>query len=209
LFKGEKNIGPYAGLNFLLDKADGEYIAIQDHDDVWFLDKLDKQVQFLDKNQDYIACGTNTYYFYEKEMKFVLDKKPLQVNFVDHTSLMFRNKNFSYNVDYIFADEYFEKKILIKKGKIACIQEALTIHRIRNDGKNLSASRFNFSWKSIRQFFEINGFGLKSIMSLIIFILNLWLPRKMIWSIHHFFSKRDVVFLDYDDFIKLYRDINV
>ncbi|MDO8537018.1 MAG: glycosyltransferase, partial [bacterium] len=41
-----------------LREALGEYIAILDDDD-WWLDpkKLEKQVEFLDKNPDYVGCG--------------------------------------------------------------------------------------------------------------------------------------------------------
>jgi glycosyltransferase involved in cell wall biosynthesis len=54
LYPSEKNLGPYGGLNFLLKKAKGEYIAIQDHDDLWHPEKLAKQVAFLEKNKKYI-----------------------------------------------------------------------------------------------------------------------------------------------------------
>jgi len=53
-FRSEKNLGPYKGLNYLLDKAQGEYIAIQDHDDIWHSEKLEKQIDFLQKNKKYI-----------------------------------------------------------------------------------------------------------------------------------------------------------
>ena len=54
LYLSEKNLGPYGGLNFLLEQATGEYIAIQDHDDLWHPQKLAKQIVFLDKNHKYI-----------------------------------------------------------------------------------------------------------------------------------------------------------
>jgi len=41
-----------------LGMAQGEYIAILDDDDVWSIpDKLDMQVDFLDRHSDYVACG--------------------------------------------------------------------------------------------------------------------------------------------------------
>ncbi len=44
--------------NFGLRQAKGEYVAILDDDDEWFdPNKLQKQVSFLDKNPDYVGCG--------------------------------------------------------------------------------------------------------------------------------------------------------
>ncbi len=44
--------------NYGLSQACGEYVAILDDDDFWiFRHKLSKQVQFLDENPDYVACG--------------------------------------------------------------------------------------------------------------------------------------------------------
>jgi glycosyltransferase involved in cell wall biosynthesis len=44
--------------NFGLRKAKGEYLAVLDDDDYWATsDKLKKQVEFLDKNPEYVGCG--------------------------------------------------------------------------------------------------------------------------------------------------------
>lgn len=50
LIFNEKNLGTYASLNRGLNAADGEFIAILNDDDLWMPTKLERQVEFLDRN---------------------------------------------------------------------------------------------------------------------------------------------------------------
>lgn len=65
LFEHPENLGPYGGLNFLLERSTGEYIAIQDHDDLWHPDKLSLQVQYLDSHPEDLGCGCAVVMYYE------------------------------------------------------------------------------------------------------------------------------------------------
>lgn len=56
--RGEENLGIARNSNRGLLMAKGAYIAIIDDDDRWSdKNKLQKQVDFLDKNGEYVACG--------------------------------------------------------------------------------------------------------------------------------------------------------
>ncbi|MHB1116408.1 glycosyltransferase [Sideroxydans sp.] len=60
-YRNEKNIGGVFGVNKAISEiATGEYIAIHHSDDVWELDKLQKQVDCLEVNPDVGAVFTNT-----------------------------------------------------------------------------------------------------------------------------------------------------
>lgn len=60
-FRNEVNIGGVYGVNKAISEiALGEYIAIHHSDDVWELDKLRKQVDFLEANPNTGAVFTNT-----------------------------------------------------------------------------------------------------------------------------------------------------
>tara|TARA_A100001011_G_scaffold51538_2_gene49589 strand:- start:1275 stop:1976 length:702 start_codon:yes stop_codon:yes gene_type:complete len=47
LFKNSENIGLTKSLNFLINKSKGEFIARQDSDDISYLDRIEKQLKFI------------------------------------------------------------------------------------------------------------------------------------------------------------------
>jgi teichuronic acid biosynthesis glycosyltransferase TuaG len=51
VFQNRKNSGVAATRNVALDAAQGEYIAFLDSDDLWFPEKLEKQIAFMDTGQ--------------------------------------------------------------------------------------------------------------------------------------------------------------
>lgn len=57
IFRNHENIGLTKSLNLLIEKATGDFIARQDSDDISFKFRLEKQVNFLHKN-DLDACTT-------------------------------------------------------------------------------------------------------------------------------------------------------
>lgn len=209
LFEGKENIGPYAGLNFLINKANGEYIAIQDHDDIWLPDKLTKQIKFLEDNQEFIGCGTNTFYYFEKRKIFILNTKPEVTDFVDHTSLVFRNRGSRYDSEHTLADEFFEKKTLSKLGKIWCIQNPLTIHRIKGDGTNLSSSRFSLSRRHIRDFFSVNVISLASFLYLFDLMSRKFFPENILWFFRKKITLRNARWISLETFQKQFPGISL
>lgn len=205
LYKSPKNTGPYLGLNFLLDKSIGKYIAIQDHDDLWLPQKLEKQIQYLNQNKNRNACGTRTYIFYENKQILISDNKPQELNYVNHTSLMFRNNGYRYNLKYLLTDEHFEKITLGgNTTKIHCLKDVLSIHRIRGDRHNLSRTRFKFNRKNISQYFEINGLSITTFINLFGIFVAKYFPPSLEWFIIDKIVKRNSKKLTLSDFKKKY-----
>lgn len=55
-FKMERNSYYCYAANFGLGKCQGKYIAFMNSDDIWNLDKLEKQVNFMEEHEEYGAC---------------------------------------------------------------------------------------------------------------------------------------------------------
>jgi len=145
LYGGKKNLGAYGGLNYLLERAAGTYIAIQDHDDLWHPDKIARQVDLLDRNHAYVGCGTAIVNYYEKYDSFLLRRQHTISRVAWHTSLVFRNAGLRYNARAKVANDFlFMRHVLCAGGKrIHNLAEPYVLRTIRADGSNLSTKWIN------------------------------------------------------------------
>lgn len=209
ILRHHSNSGPYAGLNILLSHARGQYIAIQDHDDIWLSTKLEKQIAFLEKNTSFIACGTQSYLFYEEKKLLILPREPFMTDFVGHPSLVFHNTGLRYNEGIVLADEDFEKKVLRQHGQIACLDDALIVHRIKNDGTNLSTRRFTLNKKQVKDFFRLNKVSYKTFLYFFSIISYHYLPNKIRWYIRKHVSFKKAQWLTLEAFSKLHPEVEL
>ncbi len=158
IIKSWKKLWPYWWLNFLLDNSKWEYIAIQDHDDLWTSDKLDKQVNFLNKNNKYIWCWSWQIEYYSKQKTWIITNiKWGNTNFVPHTSLIFRNWTYRYDGENDFLwDAFFEIKQLTKWKKIIySLPEILVLHYNKESWGNYSDQWFKINKKNTKRFIDI------------------------------------------------------
>ena len=111
-FRNEKNLGIQKSLNKGLREAKGEYIARIDDDDEWIdKTKLQKQVEFLDKNPDYVLVGAGVivvgdplrhpadggdeeelFRYLNPETDYDIRQKILGRNCFSHSSVVFRKQ---------------------------------------------------------------------------------------------------------------------
>lgn len=88
LVKLEKNSGAAIARNEALNKATGRFIAYLDADDIWFSDKLSKQVEFMIKEKSGFSC---TSYNVISDDGEDLKKKITMKKELDYTGFLINN----------------------------------------------------------------------------------------------------------------------
>ncbi len=201
IIRSKKNLGPFGGLNKLLDCAKGKYIAILDHDDIWHPYKLRMQIDILEHEPKYIGCGTLPLKYYEKENAFKRENKKEVSSISSHSSLVFHNDGFRYDISVRYkTDQYFMKYVLCKKKeKIYNLQKPLLLNRFRADLKN-----YNYSWitlSNLMSFFRKT----KDYRILTLAIIKMAIPLRALFCFEKYGSK-PIEELRKDKLTKLYFD---
>ncbi|MFV0156699.1 glycosyltransferase [Empedobacter falsenii] len=99
------NIGVMPNFYDALTKASGDYIALCDGDDYWTDEnKLQKQIDFLEENEDYVLVGHNVRIFENETNETINSSFPF-------TNSIKPSKN------YIFLDNYIPALSIVFKNK--------------------------------------------------------------------------------------------
>ena len=148
-----KNIGRTRCLNFGLKFCKGKYIAILDSDDISLLNRLTKQVKFLENNKDIYLIGSN--YQVIDENNRILKKKYFEhninlkmrnllfENFIAHSTVMYRKellkKVGEYPREFRYAQDYAFYLKVYKRFKIFILQDVLV--KMRKDHRYTEYAR--------------------------------------------------------------------
>ncbi len=125
----KKNLERCASRNIAINESRGEYIAINDVDDISLKDRLRKEFEYLENNPDVYLVGSRAYILDEKnncigkswgknkniEITDTLKEK----NVLVHSSVMFRNEdkeNFRYREKLRFVEDYDLFLQIVKAG---------------------------------------------------------------------------------------------
>jgi len=146
LLVNETNQGLTYSLNHALEHASGEYIARQDADDISDPDRLERQVQFLDRHKEVAVVGTGAHLIDGDGQ--VIDRRipkcdPSFDDFLDkghliHGSIMARKSVLEdvggYNEFFRYGQDQELWLRLAKQQSIANIPQPLYKHRIHDEG---------------------------------------------------------------------------
>ena len=178
----DKNKGAAFCRNHALELSKSEYVAFLDSDDVWFPDKLIKQINFMKKN-NYNFTYTN-YTPYKDERSIDMSNqnsirpraKYNFENFIKDTSIatstmmikgeLARKYKFT---DTKICEDYFYKCSILKEIEYAyCLNESYTLYRIRKDSLQSKKLRnLYWIWKINSKFNKLNFFNnLNSVISI-------------------------------------------
>jgi len=151
VIRNKVNVGLSRSLNIGIKETRGEYVARQDADDISTPDRLNKQIEFMQSNQDVSVSGT----FYSMIDK---DKQPLykfrmpvkdseikkwlkEVNCFCHGSAMFKKKDIKeaglYPEQYECSQDYALWLTMSRTHKLANIPEFLYTLRLHENARSV------------------------------------------------------------------------
>lgn len=177
----EKNCGAAIARNKAIDLANGKYIAFLDSDDIWHPEKLEKQLEFMEKNGYDFTCTSY----------FKIDEKGNSLNRVirakaksDYNGVLKfcpGNSTVIYNAEKLGKfkvpnikkrNDYVLWLQIIKKAKyLYGIDVPLGSHRLRNGSlSSKKISLVNYHWKIYREIENLSFF--KSVYLLCYWIIS-------------------------------------
>jgi hypothetical protein len=139
----QDNIGFVRSIRKAIDMSKGDYIAIQGAGDISFPGRLRKQVEFLEKNPEYVVvgCAVRNYNIKNGKGKIIYHNSFIEIgdsNIYTHGEVMFRKKAYldvgGYRTFFKYAQDRDLWLRLSTIGKLGSINELLYQRNIFDDG---------------------------------------------------------------------------
>ena len=134
-------------LNDMFYSAHGKYIALCEGDDFWTDEnKLQKQVDFLEKNKDHTVCFHTVKIFFddasgkeeispEPAEGYVFDLENLLIdNYIHTCSVMYRRQDYKNLANEIMPHDLYMHVYHARSGKIGFIKDVMGVYRKQPNG---------------------------------------------------------------------------
>jgi len=187
--KNQYSQGISPSLEFQFPRARGKYIALCEGDDYWTDPlKLQKQVDFLELNDEYSMCAGRVKYFHQElnEMKddyqvkhFDNVKKGLEVNLgnlfdpyiIRTCTLLFRAEIYSKEetIKYKHFKDIFLFSILLSKGNGFVFNDFFGVYRKHSGGVWTGVSKLSQLQADVNTLTEMDAYFLHKVKSIIDF----------------------------------------
>lgn len=151
----EKNIGMMPNFIFTLKEAKGKYIAMCEGDD-YLTDplKLQKQVDFLEKNEEYVLSFTKSMELFQDKGGLFETTYPQNIEnlnfqellshdwFIRTATIVFRKNqlDLTFLNKLKYSADFFLQLLLISKGKFHFLEEITSVYRRHSGGISNSKS---------------------------------------------------------------------
>ncbi|MGG1593052.1 glycosyltransferase family 2 protein [Terribacillus saccharophilus] len=163
IINNESNYGLIHSLNLGIKKANGDYVARMDADDIANPDRLLKQLNILEKQKDIDIVSSNVRMFSDK-FKFIkkntvssasLEKLRTELLFqnrIFHPTVMIRSsllKGYNYLSEHLYCEDYGLWQRLIKNHKFIIQDEILLNYRMTSSSiTSISRKKMNLLFNS-------------------------------------------------------------
>jgi len=142
------NLGVMVNAVETMQQCTGKYMAFCEGDDYWTDQyKLQKQVDFLEANEDYSLCFNETDFLYgdilksDQYQKMIPEESDIlqlaQGNYIYTNTAVFRKSavnNLPQKIFESYAGDYFLFLLICQHGKIKKIPEVMGVYRIHENG---------------------------------------------------------------------------
>ncbi len=177
-YRLDKNSGAAVARNKAIELARGKYIAFLDSDDVWFPEKLSKQIGFMSQHGYTFTCTSYTKIDEQGNYLNRTIKARVKSNYNDILKRSPGNSTVVYNAEVLGKfkipdirkrNDYVMWLQVIKKAKLLYgIEEPLSCHRIRKGSLSRNKlSLVGYHWKVYR---EIEQLSLLKSIYLIVYL---------------------------------------
>lgn len=200
----EKRMERCFSRNLAIEKSTGEYIAVNDGDDISLPDRLEKEVKYLDSHTNcYLICARA--YLFDEDGKKIgeswgdgkegdISEEIEKENRVVHSSVMFRNtKEYWYRDKFLYAQDYDLFLQMVADGrKIHILDDFLVRYKTQRDLKyDEYLVRQTYSAELARYILREKKKGKDIYEDIDMKNLEKYIPRKMIMDMNmkkHFFN---------------------